>query len=131
MHTEPATSQSKRVALFQRRPKRNTPLARRRRLNHLTRQLAIDLGLDIASVTVAERGVLHQMGVLMLQTEVSGDALVDGATLDPDTVIRLTSEARRLLTVLRGGRVEEDAPSPPPWSPLRNRIHAKVPEVAT
>jgi hypothetical protein len=121
MHTEPITSQPKRVALVPRRPKRNTALARRRRLNHLIRQVAADMGLDIRRVSVAERTVLHQLGALLLQVEVSTDALVDGATPDADTTIRLTSEARRLLSILHD-RVEDEV-SPPLWSPLRARIH--------
>jgi hypothetical protein len=132
MHPEPTANRTvrpRKVALVQRRQRRTTPLARRRRLNALIRELALDFGLDLQAVTLAERGVLHQLGTLLLQIEVSADQLVGGAAVDADVVIRLTSEARRLLAGLRG-RVEEGAPPlPPPWSPLRARIHAKAPEV--
>src|SRR4029077_17369400 len=106
MHTEPATidrlRQPRKVAVVQRgRPQRKTPLARRRRLYALVRELADNLGFDPESVTRAERAVLHQCATLMLQVELAQDQLVGGDIVDPDTVIRLSSEARRLLAGLR------------------------------
>ena len=126
MDPEPTANRSdqfRRVSLLtQRRPKRKTALARRRRLNQLVRELARDLGFDLGAVTLAERGVLHQCATLLLQVEVAQDQLVGGALVDPDTCIRLSSEARRLLTGLRK-RAKQGAPQPsPPWSPLRARI---------
>jgi hypothetical protein len=102
------------------RRKRKTPLARRRRLNWLVRELARDCGFDPNDVTLAERGVLHQAAAFLLQVEVSSDALVRGAVVDDDTMIRLASEARRLLAGLRQRGKAEASPSPPPWSPLRS-----------
>jgi hypothetical protein len=126
MQTEPAANQAARprkVAVVQRgRPKQKTPLARRRRLNTLVRQLASDLGFDLAAVTLAERGVIHQCASLLLQVEIAQDQLVDGSIVDADTCIRLSSESRRLLAGLRK-RVPQEAAPPAPWSPLRNRIH--------
>ena len=110
--------------------KARTTLARRRRLNALVRELARDLGFELNAVTLAERGVLHQCATLMLQVEVAQDALVRGAVVDPDTTIRLSSEARRLLAGLRK-RAKQGTTSTPPWSPLRARINAAPkPEVA-
>jgi hypothetical protein len=112
---------------------RRTTLARRRRLNQLIRELGRDLGFDIAAMTLAERGAVHQCATLLLQLEVTQDALVRGAVVDPDTTIRLTSEARRLLAGLRKRSGKPDGPPPaaPPWSPLRARINAAPkPEVA-
>ena len=86
------------------RRKRKTPLARRRRLNALVRELARDCGLDPSDVTLAERGALHQAAAFLLQVEVSSDALVRGAVIDADTTIRLTSEARRHWPVYAGVR---------------------------
>jgi hypothetical protein len=106
------------------RRKRKTPLARRRRLNALVRELARDCGLDPSDVTLAERGALHQAAAFLLQVEVSSDALVRGAVIDADTTIRLTSEARRLLVGLRKRAKQQEASPPPPWSPLRARINA-------
>lgn len=129
MRSEPTASRTNRppkvVALLQRRQRRSTPRARRRRLNSLIRELALDFGLDLKAVTLAERGVLHQLGTLLLHIEVSADQLVGGAVVDADVCIRLTSEARRLLAGLRK-RAGRDAPlrTAPPWSPLRSRINA-------
>jgi hypothetical protein len=105
--------------------KARTTLARRRRLNALVRELARDLGFELTAVTLAERGVLHQCATLMLQVEVAQDALVRGAVVDPDTTIRLSSEARRLLAGLRkrAGK-PEGPPSARPWSPLRHALSA-------
>ena len=111
------------------RRKRKTPLARRRRLNWLIRELAIDCGFDPNDVTLAERGVLHQAAAFLLQVEVSSDALVRGVTVNDDTMIRLASEARRLLAGLRKRTGKQDTPpsSPRPWSPLMARITAPLP----
>jgi hypothetical protein len=99
-----------------RMPRRNTPLARRRRLNQLVKELAADLGFNYAAVTWAERGTLHQAATLLLQIERAQDQLVGGALIDSDTVIRLSSEARRLLGTLRS---RYEVAGSPPWSPLR------------
>jgi hypothetical protein len=129
MDTEPTASSTPRprkVALVvPQRRKRKTPLARRRRLNQLIRELALDCGFDPSDVTLAERGVLHQAAAFLLQVEVSSDALVRGVAVNDDTMIRLASEARRLLAGLRK-RVGRDASqsAPLPWSPLRARLAA-------
>jgi hypothetical protein len=102
------------------RKKRKTPLARRRRLNHLIRELALDCGFDPSNVTLAERGVLYQAAAFLLAVEVSSDALVHGTTVNDDVMIRLASEARRLLAGLRRRAGKPEAPpSPLLWSPLR------------
>ena len=117
------------VAAIVRRPdrKRRTKRARQRRLNELVRELAHDLGFDLARVSLVERGILHQCATLLLQVELAQDTLVRGdAVIDPDVCIRLSSEARRLLAGLRkrvGPRQAE-----PPWSPLRARITATAPK---
>jgi hypothetical protein len=113
--------------------KARTTLARRRRLNALVRELALDLGFELTAVTLAERGVLHQCATLMLQVELAQDTLVRGdGIIDPDVCIRLSSEARRLLAGLRkrAGKQESPPSSPPsslPWSQLRSRITAPLP----
>jgi hypothetical protein len=108
------------------RRRRKTPLARRRRLNGLVRELAADLGFDLHAVTRAEQAVLAQAATLLLQVEISQAELVGEGTIDPDTVIRLSSEARRLLSGLRARAQQDAASAPPPWSPLRSRINAAV-----
>ena len=106
--------------------KAQTMLARRRRLNALVRELALDLGFELTAVTLAERGVLHQCATLMLQVELAQDTLVRGdGIIEPDVCIRLSSEARRLLAGLRKRAGKQEAsPTPPRWSPLRARIAA-------
>ena len=109
--------------------KARTVLARRRRLNALVRELARDLGFDLDAVTMAERAVLQQCATLMLQVEIAQDQLVLGEVgIDHDVCIRLSSEARRLLTGLRKRAGKHEAsPTPPRWSPLRARIAATTP----
>ena len=85
----------------------------------MIRELAADLGFDLEAVTLAERAAITQCATLLLQVEVAGDQLVGGASIDPDTTIRLTSEARRLLAGLRERKNAEPAPSP--FSPMRAR----------
>jgi hypothetical protein len=123
----PAERPRKMALVVAPRRRRKTALARRRRLNALVRELARDLGFDIQAVTRAEQAVLQQAATLLLQVEISQAELVGEGTVSPDTVIRLSSEARRLLAGLRT-RAGQDAArqSPRPWSPLRARIHAKA-----
>jgi hypothetical protein len=104
--------------------RRNTPFARRRRLNQLIRELAVDSGFDLDAMTLSERGCVHQCATLLLQLELAQDHLVGGVTIDPDTCIRLTSEARRLLVGLRKRAGKPDAS--PPRGPLLSRITAPV-----
>jgi hypothetical protein len=107
--------------LVQKDRRRLTPRSRRLRLNRLIRGLAFDLGFDLASVTLAERNTLHQAATMMLQAEITQAALVGGASVDPDTVIRLSSEARRLLAGLRA-QVPAPKDVPRPMGPLFERI---------
>jgi hypothetical protein len=89
------------------------------------RQIAIpNLGFDPDAVTRAERSVLHQAATLLLQVEIAQEQLVAGAVIDADVCIRLSSEARRILTGLRS-RGASQATEAPPWSPLRS-AHAKA-----
>ena len=104
------------VSAVVRRPDRKarTRLARQRRHNELVRQLALDLGFQLAAVTLAERGVLHQCATLMSQVELAQDTLIRGdGIIDPDVCIRLSSEARRLLAGLRKRAGKQELPSPP------------------
>jgi hypothetical protein len=78
---------------------RQTEFARRRRLNRLVRDLADDLGYE--RVTVAERASLFHLAALNLQIELIQQAIVRGDAIESDELIRLSSEARRLLNALR------------------------------
>jgi hypothetical protein len=97
-------------------------LARKRRLHHFVRQLGADLHLDFRSCTRTDRDLLFQCAALMLQAELTQGRLIDGSkAVDPDVVIRLTSEARRILFSLRE-RARQDAPAAlRPWSPFKER----------
>jgi hypothetical protein len=108
---------------------RTTPLARRRRLYRFMRSLASDLGLG-PNMTLPERAALTQAAVLLLQAEVAQDGLVNatGSAIDPDTSIRLASEARRLLASLRRRELTA-AKSAALFSPLLQR--ARRPAAAT
>jgi hypothetical protein len=76
MHDEPTTNHHHRrraplprkvpLLSIQRR-RRATPLARKRRLYQIARELAQDLGFDPDAVTLSERAVLHQAATLLLQ----------------------------------------------------------------
>jgi hypothetical protein len=85
------------------------------------RSLASDLGLG-PSMTLPERAALTQAAVLLLQAEVAEDGLVNasGTAIDPDTSIRLASEARRLLGSLRKRELRA-AKSAVHFSPLLQR----------
>ena len=99
---------------------RQTELARRRRLVRLVRELADDLGFD--RVTLAERSALKQLATLNLQIEIMQEAIIRGEALDSDELIRLTSEARRMLNRLRRRVTERrDQVS----VPLRERLMAE------
>jgi hypothetical protein len=63
------------------------------------RELADDLGFT--RVTLAERTALKQLATLNLQIEIMQEAVIRGEALDSDELIRLTSEARRMLNRLR------------------------------
>jgi hypothetical protein len=118
----------RRVPLFNpNHRKRATPLARKRRLYQLCRELAHDLGFDPDAVTLSERAVLHQAGTLLLQVELAQKQLIDSALIDADTCIRLTSEARRLLAGLRS-RAPEAKPQGT-LGPLRRKLLHKSVEV--
>ena len=78
--------------------RRNTPLARHRRHLRIMRELARDLNL--ARPTEAERMLLSQAAALALQSERLRAAIVAGTTVDHESLVKLASEQRRILTVL-------------------------------
>jgi hypothetical protein len=108
-------------------PPRTTPLARRRRLYRIIRELALANGFDPAAVTLTERSALHQAATLMLQIEVAQEQLVAGTTIDSDVCIRLSSEARRILTGLRRRAPAPDA-APRRPGPLLTRLAREAAE---
>jgi len=107
VQTESVAKGSKVTSVYQ---PRQTEFARRRRLNRLVRDLADDLGFE--RVTVAERAALFQLAALNLQVELIQQAIVRGEDIENDVLIRLSSEARRLLNALRR-RQQQIAPRAP------------------
>jgi hypothetical protein len=103
--------------------RRQTALALRRRHARLMREFASDLGLD--RPTVAECGLLATAATLALRAEQVQAAVVRGELIDGDELIRLSGEARRILTALR-----KRAPEQQRHVPLRERLAAEAEEEA-
>ena len=78
--------------------RRNAALALWRRLNRLMRAFASALGID--RITAVEIESVKQAATLSLATESRAAAIVPGEHVDGDKLIRLSGEARRILTCL-------------------------------
>ena len=78
--------------------RRDTTLLRRRRLNRLIREFADDLGVD--RLTSAEIELVKRPATLTLAAESRAAASVRGEHVDGDELIRLSGEARHILTRL-------------------------------
>ena len=63
----------------------------------LIRELARELGDDLSEV---DRRLIGQAAALSIQIERLQDDVIEGQRVDPDAIIRLSSEQRRLLGVL-------------------------------
>ena len=124
VYAERAVTTAQRVAKRARRkrlpaPKCRTPLASIRRFNSLVTLFIRELGRDLLT---AEREMVRQAAAIMLRAEQLQAAIVTGAEIDPDELIRLSSEGRRILRSIKAGAKLE---TPPPlWSPLRSRLSA-------
>jgi hypothetical protein len=99
-------------------PKRRTPLASIRRFNDLVTKFTREGGREMLT---GEREMVRQAAAIMLRAEQLQAGIVRGEVIDPDELIRLSSEARRVLRSIRAGGRALASPSPP-WSPLRARI---------
>jgi hypothetical protein len=64
------------------------------------------------TLTELERGLVRQAAALSLKTEQMQEAIVRGETVNSDTLIRLSGEARRLLSSLRKRHHGSRAPAP-------------------
>jgi hypothetical protein len=102
-------------------PKFRSPRGSVRRFNTLVHQYARELGFDERSLLTAECELIRQAAALALRAEQLQAGIVRGEPIDPDELIRLSSEGRRVLRSMRAG-VKPEAPPPPPWSPMRSRI---------
>jgi hypothetical protein len=91
--------------------------------------LGADLHLDFGHVTKTDRDLLFQAASLMLAAELTQGRLIDGSkAVDPDVVIRLTSEARRIFISLRERARQDAPPSPRGWSPFKERFEKESAE---
>ncbi len=71
-----------------------------RRFRDLTKAFAAELG-GLAVLSEPERALVRQAAGLTLQTERLQVAIAKGEKIDPDELIRLSSEARRALNGIR------------------------------
>ncbi len=82
-------------------PRCRTPLGSVRRFNNLARQFARDLGRgDLGRLPVVEREMIRQAATLLGAEQLQA-AVVAGLPVDADELIRLSSEARRILAGLQ------------------------------
>lgn len=89
-----------------------------RRFRDLVAELKAEYGGD-RELTAAELGAIRQAAAMMLHAEQLQAAVVRGESVDSDTLIRLSGEARRLLASLRKR-------APEPHVPLRDRLAAEA-----
>jgi hypothetical protein len=102
-------------------PKRRTPRGAIRRFNGLVAKLAAERGAG--ALGVVEFEMVRQAAAMMLRAEQLQAGIVNGEEIDPNELIRLSSEGRRILRSIRIG-AKPGASPPPPWSPLRAKLNA-------
>jgi len=103
-------------------PRRRTPRASVRRFNTLVLKFTHELlGNGRTALTTFERELVRQAAAMVLRAEQLQAGLVYGEPVDPDELIRVTSEMRGAIRVL-GPKVEvEKPPSIPPGLALARR----------
>jgi hypothetical protein len=69
-----------------------------RRFRDLVQAYEAEVGGTLSEL---ERGLVRQAAILSLKTEQMQESIVRGENVDSDTLIRLSGEARRILTSLR------------------------------
>jgi hypothetical protein len=124
MHTEHVVTAGQRATKRRQRkrlpaPKFRTPRAAIRRFNDLITRITHD-HLGGRELLTVEREMVRQAAAIMLRTEQLQAGIVKGEAINPDELIRLSSEARRVLRSIKAG-VKQEAPPALPWSPLRAR----------
>lgn len=80
-----------------------------RRYHQLILTFEAEIGREL---TEADRVLIKQAATIALRAEQLEQEIVAGAVVDPDLVIRLTSECRRILTGLKD-KSEKDKPAVP------------------
>jgi hypothetical protein len=81
-------------------------------------QLTAEIGRDLTAV---EAGMVRQTAAIMLRCEQQQAAVVRGELSSTDELIRLASEARRLIASLKRVAAVAEV-TDVPWSPLRSQI---------
>jgi hypothetical protein len=81
-----------------------------RRFRDLVRAFEAEVGGQLSEL---ERGLVRQAAILSLQTEQMQAAIVRGEAVDNVTLIRLSGEARRIITSLRKHQRGRDGSSSP------------------
>ncbi len=71
-----------------------------RRFRDLVSDLGAELG-GLASLSTADVGLLRQAAAMTMSAESLQAAIVRGETVDADALVRLSSEARRVIMTLR------------------------------
>jgi hypothetical protein len=90
-------------------PRADTRTREWRRFRELVESYASELGQNLSE---PEKALVAQISGLQLRIEDMQAAIVAGADVDADQVIRLSSEHRRLLASLRV-KAEKAKPAPP------------------
>ena len=81
-------------------PRCDGPTIAAKRYRTLVQQFSSELGAGMLSAVDA--GLIRQAAAIVLQVEKMQAQIVEGIDVDPDLIIRLTSEHRRLLEILKG-----------------------------
>jgi hypothetical protein len=97
-------------------PKYRTPLAAVRRFNGLVLKFTHELLGGRTALTALERELVRQAAAMVLRAEQLQAGLVRGEPVDPDELIRVTSEMRRAVKAL-GLKPRDGAPEPLPSGP--------------
>jgi hypothetical protein len=94
-------------------------------VNDLTAELLVGLPAG-TKLSTPDRSAIRQAATIVLQAEQLQAAIVRGETVDPDVLIRLSGEARRMLAAVRG----MGTPPGTAHIPLRERLAAEAGEAA-
>jgi hypothetical protein len=91
-------------------PVNRTRRGRTRRFNLLCAQLAREIGHPLS---LTENEVCRQASAVLVLAESMQAQILDGADVDVDEAVRLTSEARRIIATLHRRAVAEPTPPGP------------------
>ena len=95
-------------------PLPSSPAKSAQRFRELTKQLAEPLG-GLDALNTVEQTMVRSAAALVLRLEQLQEDLAAGENVNPDLLVRLNSEGRRTLTVLRrakGVRTHSNAADP-------------------